>query len=337
MKRFFTGFILFILFVFQLATKVEALGFSDNFDDNNTDGWVSFPQSTGYSTGNWRASGGILLEDAGNDHYKFLADGLDLEVQTIEGRLLVNSFGYAGITVWHKDIDNWVDILIYPDHNPNSLRVIEYVNGVSVVYVLYPLTSLSNTWYTLRVDSNSVTGELKIYLDGQLIKTHVVTTASRLGLSGFNSGNAGGKFDDFTLDYEVEGEESVSSVGTPQATITTSISSPSCNDQPPTNAPDLFQIDRFLKSAKLYFAPSSRISEYFISYSTAEKAEEHGIMVSLHYDGVQSYTINDLLSNMTYFFKVRGQNGCATGDWSQIMKMKTLTQGEGFTSEYFYK
>ena len=334
MKRFFTGFILFILFVFLWATKIEAVSFSDNFDDNDTNGWVSFPQGTGFPLGNWRVSSGILLEDAGSDHHKFSVDGLDLDDQSVEGKIFVNSFGYSGITVWHKDTDNWVEVFIYPALNPNSLIVAEYVNGVTLASGSYPLTSSPNTWYILKVVTDSASGELKIYLDDVLIGTHTVTTNNRLGLSGFNSGNAGGKFDDFSVSYEIE-EDNVIPVGTVEPASSSS-SPPACHDQPPTNAPDLFQIDSYYKSAKLYFAPSSRISNYFISYSTGEIAEEHGVMVNLGYDGVQSYNINDLSPNITYYFKVRGQNGCATGDWSQVMKIRTLTRDGEFIPEYYY-
>lgn len=333
MKRFFTGFVLFLVFFLGWVTRVEAAGFFDNFDDGDTDGWVSFPLGTGYPFGNWRVEGGVLIEDAGRDHYKFLVEGLTLSEQIVETKILFHDNGYAGITVWHKDTDNWVDVLIFPGHNPNSLRVIEHVNGVALVYILYPLTTAQNTWYTMKIDTNSLTGELKIYLDNTLVKTHTVTTTNRLGSSGLNSGNAGGSFDNFSISYDEVGGGVASSSSVSQPTV----SVPGCQESAPSNAPDLFQIDSFFNSAILYFAPSTNTDQYFISYSTNPSGEEHGILASLGHDGVQKYSINHLLSGLTYYFKVRGQNGCATGFWSQIMKVSAPgNTGETISHYYYY-
>jgi len=45
--------------------------------------------------------------------------------------------------------------------------------------------------------------------------------------------------------------------------------------------------------------------------------------VYLAREGVQSETIYKLKLNTVYFIKVRGQNGCAVGDWSNVMTFKT--------------
>ena len=101
-------------------------------------------------------------------------------------------------------------------------------------------------------------------------------------------------------------------------------STPSCNDSKPSSAPDLFQIDSTSTSAKLFFTSVSNKSDYYISYSTKSNAEEHGVQVTLGGGGgVQNFTVNLLKPNTTYYFKVRGQNGCMPGDWSSIVKMET--------------
>lgn len=92
----------------------------------------------------------------------------------------------------------------------------------------------------------------------------------------------------------------------------------SCSNSKPESTPDLFQIDTTETTAKLYFTPIMHTTQYYISYSENTSAEEHGALVSLGSDGVQSYTVEKLIPNKTYYFKVRGQNGCTPGDWSTI-------------------
>lgn len=97
-------------------------------------------------------------------------------------------------------------------------------------------------------------------------------------------------------------------------------SPPACVDPKPVNAPDLFQIDTTFTQATLYFTPIARNTKYYISYSTRDTAEEHGAEVDLGSEGVQSFTVNLLSPDTIYYFKVRGQNGCTPGDWSNIKK-----------------
>lgn len=98
--------------------------------------------------------------------------------------------------------------------------------------------------------------------------------------------------------------------------------SPTCHDQQPS-APDLFQINTTLTNAKLYFSPLSNTDTYVISFSTNPSAEEHGEQVTLTREGVQSHQIYFLRPNTTYYLKVRGQNGCSAGKWSNTMQIKT--------------
>ena len=115
-----------------------------------------------------------------------------------------------------------------------------------------------------------------------------------------------------------------------------------CGDPNPNSIPDLFQIDSKADSAKLFFTPISNTNDYYISYSTEPNAEKFGTgQVSLARENVQNYTINFLKPHTTYYFKVRGQNGCATGNWSNVMSITTnsnvFTSTKMFFKNFFSK
>lgn len=103
---------------------------------------------------------------------------------------------------------------------------------------------------------------------------------------------------------------------------------PICSDTPPQGSPDLFQIDRNGERATLYFTPlGDPLTYYYISYGLDESAEGYGVEIPGDKDGVLSYTINDLDPNKTYYFKVRGGNGCKPGDWSTSISGTVIPAG----------
>ena len=97
-----------------------------------------------------------------------------------------------------------------------------------------------------------------------------------------------------------------------------------CTDTKPASIPDLFQITTTKNAAKIYFSPLAETNKYFVSFSSTNKsAEEFGEEIELTREGVQSHTIYYLKPNTVYYLKIRGQKGCATGEWSNIMQFKT--------------
>lgn len=184
-----------MLFV-GVVNDCEASTFADNFNDGNTDGWSAYSPYPGrVDFGNWRIEDGIVKQDTGGDHYKFLVDNNIMSSQSIEAKVLWHDNGYAGITVWYQDDKNWVDVF-YP--YGIGFRVMEVIDG-NFYYGDYPTIFSERKWQDLKIDANSITGELAIYLDDEYIATHTVVTPNRTGLSGISSGNAGGSFDDFSL------------------------------------------------------------------------------------------------------------------------------------------
>jgi ELWxxDGT repeat protein len=119
---------------------------------------------------------------------------------------------------------------------------------------------------------------------------------------------------------------SSSSSNSSSSRSSSSISAPGCSEQKPEGNIDLFQINTTRSSANLYFTPLLSTSSYVISFSTKPHAEEHGEQVMLAREGVQGHSIFFLSPNTTYYVKVRGQNGCMPGDWSNIMEFKTRSK-----------
>jgi hypothetical protein len=133
--------------------------------------------------------------------------------------------------------------------------------------------------------------------------------------------------------YAVFGGQTESSSSTSSSSNTSTHQDAFCSALAPGGIPDLFQISTTADTATLYFTPILGINKYYLSFSTDESAEEHGAELNLSGLGVQSYTVNFLESGQKYFFKVRGQNGCTPGDWSNIKSATTIGY-QSFNTDY---
>ncbi|MCA9371478.1 Ig-like domain-containing protein [Candidatus Woesebacteria bacterium] len=123
--------------------------------------------------------------------------------------------------------------------------------------------------------------------------------------------------------YAVYGDPVSSSSSSGSSSGSSSSPTIGCSDLAPPIIPDLFQIDTTQTTATVYFSPSTNMDWYFISFSTQTHAEEHGAFVKLGHDGVQNFTVTYLSPGTQYFFKVRAQQGCMPGVWSQIIPATT--------------
>jgi hypothetical protein len=74
----------------------------------------------------------------------------------------------------------------------------------------------------------------------------------------------------------------------------------------------------------LYFTPASGANSYYISYGTDSSANQFGTSFSYtNSSGAISHIIGSLTSGTTYYFKVRGGNNCAAGNWSSVKSATT--------------
>ena len=104
------------------------------------------------------------------------------------------------------------------------------------------------------------------------------------------------------------------------AVVTNTTATPTCSDVTPTNSPDLFQIDRTGADATLHFTPVGGSNNYyFIAYGLSVFDERYGVSFSSENSGgAITYPIHDLDPLTTYYFKIRGGNGCQPGNWSNV-------------------
>ncbi len=111
----------------------------------------------------------------------------------------------------------------------------------------------------------------------------------------------------------------------------------SCTNFAPQGVPDLFEIDARNKSATVFFAPVLTASDYFIRYGQNTSTDQYGTSISpVNNQGVQSFTINELKPNTVYSFQIRGGRGCATGEWSRVLTIRTTSSTVQLQKFYTY-
>jgi hypothetical protein len=98
-------------------------------------------------------------------------------------------------------------------------------------------------------------------------------------------------------------------------------------------APKIFQIWATQTTATIYFVPSrDPENAYTISYGLYSSAEMYN--TTFNYSdksGAIPYKINALSANSPYYFKVRANNGCMPGSWSNTLSLKTAYATAGAT------
>jgi len=103
-----------------------------------------------------------------------------------------------------------------------------------------------------------------------------------------------------------------------------------CTNLPPV-APKIFQIWATQTTATVYFVPSrDPENAYTISYGLYSDAEMYN--VTFNYSdksGAIPYKVNALNANSSYYFKVRANNGCMPGAWSNTLSLKTAYATSG--------
>jgi len=99
---------------------------------------------------------------------------------------------------------------------------------------------------------------------------------------------------------------------------------PSCGNITPTSAPWVYgAISQGSTSIMLYFTDAGDpVDKYVLQFGTKSGNYPFGA-TNVGGKGMRTYLVEHLLPNTTYYFRVRGGNGCATGSWSNELSAKT--------------
>lgn len=193
----------FFLLLTTLSSVVYAKSINSNFDNGKANGWyLGHSLAIPHMMGDWRVEDGVLIQDSGLDGVIALVEKGQFSEQTIETSVKLESIsGVGGLTFWYQDDDNLMWVYIAP--GSKTIRISERYGDV-VIDTVFTDASLSfNTWYDLKVEADSVSGGLKVYLDGEYQFTHTVLTPIRIGQSGLVSGGAGKYFDNFKIKAKI--------------------------------------------------------------------------------------------------------------------------------------
>ena len=101
-------------------------------------------------------------------------------------------------------------------------------------------------------------------------------------------------------------------------------SPPSCDNTTPPKAPEITRYLTGETSADVYFSKvEGVVKEYVISYGYDSGASNFSGSFGAPDEPVIKQSIKNLSSGTTFYIKVRAGNGCATGPWSEVVKVTT--------------
>jgi hypothetical protein len=119
--------------------------------------------------------------------------------------------------------------------------------------------------------------------------------------------------------------EAVASTPTSNPSDITPAGAPGCNDQSPgAKAPWLYAATaQNGNSILLYFTEADDpVDKYALEFGTSSGDYKYG-SDNIGGKGLRTYLVQSLSPNTTYYFRVRGGNGCATGNWSNELSATT--------------
>lgn len=263
----------------------------------------------------------------------------DLGVSTTE----IDLSDFAGI-----GIDNTNNRVYLADEDNNRVLIFDLVNMTT--------TSLSDgevsTAYSTSLVSTDNEGAVTYTLDGgslpagiNLSSGSLTGTPTTAGSSTFTIqardtiSNIGYFLDNQELTLTITavggGGNNNSGLSAPSGASGYQGGEPQCTDLRPVGQPQLFQIDSTLTTADLYFTPVFGVNKYAVTYGFPGSREEHGdVFEYSDTSGVVKHQIKELQPNTTYFFKITPINGCAAGDQSNTMQVRTAAK-TGAAQKYF--
>jgi len=189
----------FLMAILFTTTSLAATYF-DDFNDGDINGWRIGPSHKVPSDyGNWRVEDGTLIQNSPGDGFIILLENFQFSNQIVETQIkFIGPAGYGGILIWFQDYGNFIYINIYP--GSGSIWVDELIDGIGYpTSYPYSINYNENLWYLQKVEADSVSGDLRVFINNEYIFTYHTLTPNRSGQSGLMNGNSGSYFDDFKL------------------------------------------------------------------------------------------------------------------------------------------
>lgn len=105
----------------------------------------------------------------------------------------------------------------------------------------------------------------------------------------------------------------------PKVAFAQELGETSCPATIPVNAPNIVKVDTTRTSATVFFTlPQEKVTGYTIAYGLTQDASDNTRFFSLQQGSSVALTVDNLLLDANYYFRVRSENGCAHGPWSAI-------------------
>ena len=133
---------------------------------------------------------------------------------------------------------------------------------------------------------------------------------------------------DAVLNETVGSDNNFKTLGCPSAPS-------SCNDTTPgAKAPWLYDaLSESKDSIRVYFTDAQDpVDKYVLEYGTEPGVYQFS-STNIGGKGTKTYLVEYLSPGKTYYFRVRGGNGCATGSWSNEISAKTKSLAPSITEE----
>lgn len=183
------------------AALAQAALFSDDFQDGNADGWTFFTTNTSSSWGvmaDAADAGNLVLAQGSNANNEGYATAGDAGWQdySVEARVkLRNVEPYPGLLARYKDSNNYYMLRINKASEAR-IELSKKVGGASTIFASYPLATMADSWYTLRMTLRG--NVLRGYLNGNAL--FEVTDASLdAGQIGFRNNWGPASFDNVVV------------------------------------------------------------------------------------------------------------------------------------------
>lgn len=136
-----------------------------------------------------------------------------------------------------------------------------------------------------------------------------------------SNGNQLVKLASIDIEYEYNNDSSSSS------STSSSSNASTCFDLKPGLKPASIYgaIAQSSQSILLFFTPADApVSKYILEYGTSSGNYVYGVQdLGLNSKEQMSFLVEGLSSNSIYYFRIRGDNGCANGNWSNEIYAKT--------------